>query len=354
MVPMSSQVSHNASPQTSSELRPQVSVVVPYHGGLDDVSVCLQALLAQVTSRNFEVIAVDDGSPDSDTAERLMSGIGDDSRLVAIRQENMGPAAARNTGAARARGEYLLFTDADCRPEPVWLDSMCRGLDDGAAGTKGVYRTEQTSWVARLVQVEYEEKYAYMARFDSIDFIDTYAAGFRLDTFQKYGGFDERFRYPSVEDQEFSFRLSEGGEVMRFCPDAAVVHRHVESLWGYARKKMRIAFYKALILRLLPKRSRGDTHTPPTLMLQLPLVVGLAASIVFGILVWPPLAWLAPAALLLFVWTCRNTVRQAAQSAAGLRSVVPLLMLVRASALAAGLTAGLLRFHLGPLPRKPR
>ena len=347
---MSNQKSERERAADACDSTPQVSVVVPYYGCLDDVAACVRALFAQKTGRAYEIIVVDDGSPPGDNVDRLA----DTAEIIAIRQENMGPAAARNTGAAQARGKYILFTDADCRPDPGWMEAMCLELDAGAAGVKGIYRTEQDSWVARLVQVEYEEKYAYMSRFDAIDFIDTYSAGFRRDVFLAYGGYNERFRHPSVEDQEFSFRLSEGAELMRFCPEAVVAHRHVESVRGYFQKKMRIAFYKALILRILPQRTKGDTHTPPSLMYQLPLAAAALAGILGG-LFWTPKLFLALAVILpIFLLTCRRTMRQAAQSAPDLRARVPLLMLVRAAALAAGLALGLLRFYLGPMPQKPR
>ena len=239
-----------------------------------------------------------------------------------VRQEHRGPAAARNTGASQATGDYILFTDADCEPAVNWLEALCAKLDTGIAGVKGIYRSIQTEWVARLVQVEYEEKYNYMQQFEEIDFIDTYSAGFRLDVFWKYGGYDERFPYPSVEDQEFSFRLAAGDERMAFCPDAVVTHRHSGTLWGYARKKARIAYYKALILRLHPHRSKGDTHTPVSLMVQLPLVILIYTALALSL--WQPLyLGIVGVGLAFMLASCRSTFHQAEHSAPDLRSRVP-------------------------------
>ncbi len=379
-----------------------VSVIIPYRNGAASVAECLAGLIRQQTNRTFEVIVVDDGSESSDSAsalaglleQRNITGwfkrdeshtpgkapidladrtvpadvsvvamgllqrtevnspdpdILKGSSLILLRQAPLGPAAARNTGAVAASGTYLLFTDSDCIPDKGWIESLCSALDAGAAGVKGVYRTEQQNWVARLVQAEYEEKYVFMSRFETIDFIDTYSAGFRRDVFLGYGGYDERFYYPSVEDQEFSFRLSAGGERMVFCSDAVVCHRHADSLRRYAYKKARIAFYKALILRLHPERTKGDTHTPPSLMFQLPLVLILMAGLVLS--GWHPV--FLPVSLfaaVLFAATCRKTIQQASTSAPDLRIAVPVLMLIRALSLAVGLFAGIVRFHLGPLP----
>ena len=48
--------------------------------------------------------------------------------LTLLRQANGGPAAARNAGAKRARGEFLAFTDDDCLPEPGWLTGLAEAL----------------------------------------------------------------------------------------------------------------------------------------------------------------------------------------------------------------------------------
>lgn len=329
--------------------RLEVSIIVPFRDASAAVLSCADALLQQKTHREYEIVFVDDGSQLEEAARGLQERCNSEPRLQLLHQEPRGPAAARNTGVKQAGGKYLLFTDSDCEPTPEWLEEMCKPLDEGAAGVKGVYRSEQDSWVARLVQVEYEEKYNYMDRFDEIDFIDTYAAGFQREVFERYGGFDERFPSPSVEDQEFSFRLAAGGERMRFARRAVVTHRHVETLWGYARKKARIAFYKALILRLHPVRTKGDTHTPPSLMFQMPLAMTILVTLAFAM--WR-VEWLAVSALavMAFIGTCRHTIAQARQKAPDLQLRVPLLMLVRAAGLAFGLACGLTRFTFGGLP----
>jgi glycosyltransferase involved in cell wall biosynthesis len=85
------------------------SVIVPaYNVGryIDDT---LASVIAQ-TEPDFEVIVVDDGSTD-DTAERVRRW--SDPRVVYLRQDNRGPAAARNTGLERARGSFVAFLDSD-------------------------------------------------------------------------------------------------------------------------------------------------------------------------------------------------------------------------------------------------
>src|SRR5919107_2893076 len=111
----------------SAEL-PFLSVIVPTFQRPDGLSRCLDALAAQELPRaRFEVVVVDDGSAEPPRAivSRFMPRL--DVRLIV--QQNAGPAAARNAGAAAARGTLLVFTDDDCRPDPRWL----RVIADAAA-----------------------------------------------------------------------------------------------------------------------------------------------------------------------------------------------------------------------------
>ncbi|MFN3325129.1 MAG: glycosyltransferase family 2 protein [Bryobacteraceae bacterium] len=103
----------------------RVSVIVPLFNKGPYVGRCLDSIAAQTYS-DFEIIVVDDGSTDegpSVVASRTSP------RLRLIRQKNAGPGAARNRGAAEARGELLAFLDADDAWHPEYLESSVVALD---------------------------------------------------------------------------------------------------------------------------------------------------------------------------------------------------------------------------------
>src|SRR4030043_799674 len=90
-----------------------ISVIVPVKNAAKTLGECLQALLRQEgfqLNQDYEVIVVDDGSTDesANIAEKLA--------VIVIRQNNAGPAAARNAGPRIARGAWLAFTGADWAP----------------------------------------------------------------------------------------------------------------------------------------------------------------------------------------------------------------------------------------------
>jgi glycosyltransferase involved in cell wall biosynthesis len=88
--------------------QPLVSCVVPVFNGEKYLAEAIGSVLAQTYSP-IEIIVVDDGSTDS-SPEILARFAGD---VTIVRQQNAGPAAARNRGIANAKGEYVAFLDAD-------------------------------------------------------------------------------------------------------------------------------------------------------------------------------------------------------------------------------------------------
>src|SRR5438128_127479 len=164
------------------------SVIVPVRNGGPVLGACLAALVGQEWApEQYEVIVVDDGSTDASAEIAQAAG----ARVIS--QANRGRAAARNVGAFAARGEILLFTDADCVPAADWVRRMLEPFADPVVqGAKGIYTTEQTELIARFSQHEYEEKYRRMASLERIDFVDTYSAAYRRSLFVAAGGFDAR------------------------------------------------------------------------------------------------------------------------------------------------------------------
>ncbi len=96
------------------------SVIVAAYNAEATLEALLHSLSNQ-THRDYEVIVVDDCSTDK------TPHIAQSYRCNLIQlSENHGPAYCRNRGAKKARGEILVFTDSDCRADPLWLDK-CYG-----------------------------------------------------------------------------------------------------------------------------------------------------------------------------------------------------------------------------------
>lgn len=100
----------------------KVSVIMPVYNARDFLRQALDGVLAQ-TLKEFELICVDDGSTDGslDIIKEYQKG---DARIRIITENNAGPSTARNKGIVRARGEYMIFLDADDFYEPELLEKL--------------------------------------------------------------------------------------------------------------------------------------------------------------------------------------------------------------------------------------
>src|SRR5215813_4822943 len=105
---------------------PRVSVIIPSYKTAHLIAECLDTVMAQ-TYRDFDVMVVNDGSPDTPELEKVLGPYMD--RIIYIKQQNKRAAGARNTAIRQARGEFLAFLDSDDRWLPDHLASQMAMVD---------------------------------------------------------------------------------------------------------------------------------------------------------------------------------------------------------------------------------
>src|ERR1700721_1350113 len=99
--------------ERNATVRPRFSIIIPVYNDWKPLEECLQSLARQSNAPGFEVILVDDGS--TETSPEYIRGGGQGPPLTVIEQAHAGIPAARNRGIRAAKGEVLIFVDADCR-----------------------------------------------------------------------------------------------------------------------------------------------------------------------------------------------------------------------------------------------
>ncbi len=310
------------------------SIVIPAFEAERVIGACLDALAAQTVPRDFfEVIVVDDGSTDATAAAASARG------ATVLRQANAGPAAARNAGARHASGEIVLFTDADCRPEPGWLEAMTRPFGKPeVAAVQGRYVGSQPEIAARWSQLEFDERYDRIPDGADIDFVFTYSAAYRRDVFLGLGGFDLAFPAPNGEDMDLAFRLKERGHHFVFAGGARMRHVH-PTRWGwYFRQKFTRAYWRQRVYARFPGKALSDSYTPKSLKLQILLGMLLPVALLASLIGDP--AWIG-VWLAAFLAACTRMLALAWRSDRALLPWIPFGCLLRALALGSGSIAGI-------------
>jgi GT2 family glycosyltransferase len=206
-----------------------VSIVIPTFNRRSQLERTLRGLAAQVDlTHAIEVIVVSDGSTDG-TDEWLDSGAAP-VPVVACRQTNAGPAAARNRGVSTATAPLVLFLDDDVVPTPDLVATHIRHhqtLDDDLV-VVGPMRTPADVTLSPWVQWEQNMLYKQYDAMERGDWTATprqfYTANASLARrhLDASGGFDPSFR--RAEDVELAYRLGDAGLTFTFAPDAVVMH----------------------------------------------------------------------------------------------------------------------------------
>lgn len=187
---------------------PLISIIIPYYNCEKYIAETLASVEAQ-TYPNIEVILVNDGSSKPSTAY-IEALIQDKAYIQYLYQENKGVSSARNTGAKHAKGEFLLFLDADNKIHPDYLQKTAEVLSSNP-NCKLVY-TKAEFFEAQSGEWELPD-YTNFKDLLLGNKIDTLALIRKMD-FDRLNGFDEDLM--AYEDWDYWIRLlQDGGEVIR-------------------------------------------------------------------------------------------------------------------------------------------
>ena len=282
-----------------------ISVIIPNRNGSATLEACLESVFASDYS-NFEVIVVDDASEDSsvEIAGRYPC------RVVKLERQ-LGPSVARNVGAEHAKGEVLLFIDADCVLGRDTLKLVNRAMSNGSRVVGGTYTaippfSQGFFSTFQSVYVNYCE-----TKREEADYIATHCLAIDAELFRSTGGFlrDSLMGHTtSVEDVEFSHRLKRAGVRLRIDPEIQVGHIFNFNLF----KSLKNAFRKSMYWTLYSLRNRDLLADSGAASLELKVNVAMffatVALLLGSALFGTPLALAAFPQLLNF-YVSRNLIR---------------------------------------------
>ena len=321
----------------------KVSVVIPAFNAESTIGQAVEHSLSQAREPlEVEVIVVDDGSTD-DTAK-----IAESAGATVIRQENAGPAVARNRGWESATGQIICFTDSDCIPLPGWLENLLDGfIEEQVGAVAGSYEiANSSSWLAQWVHREIMERHRRMP--SHVRAFGSYNVAIPRYVLEATGGFDPAYRQASGEDNDLSYRIIKEGWCIAFRPQAVVAHYHPEKVWKYLLEQYRHGFWRAKLYLDHPGMIHGDDYTRMRDRLEPFLVLGLLACallIVFGITssTWPLLVLIGAYTAIHLSWPISWWLGEGKIGAFSFAGVT----FLRGFARTAGLCMGIFRFAGG-------
>ncbi len=215
---------------------PTFSIVIPTRNRPGPLANCLRSIAQLESPRDkIEVIVVDDGSNIS--PESATSSVCDRLDVKLFRQSQAGPAAARNAGARKAKGKFLVFLDDDCIPRGDWLQALAdrfARMPDHAIGGRTLNALPENiySTTSQLV-IDFVYGY-YNANLDQARFFASNNIALPSDCFLAVGGFNEAFT--TSEDREFCDRWLRHGYRMAYAPEVIISHAHALTFFTFWRQ----------------------------------------------------------------------------------------------------------------------
>jgi len=241
---------------------PLISLVIPTRKRPERLLQCLDSLCEQTYPREkWEVVLVIDG--EDDHIEPLLANRYSKFPLRIIHQAHSGCGFARNQGARCAAGQFLVFTDDDCRFPADWLaryaERFLQAPERLVAGRAvNALSGNLCSETTQLV-IDYLLSHLNSRNEDASTAIGN-NFGVPAQEFRNLGGFGQGyFQIAGAEDRDFAWRWKELGKKIVFAPELTVYHWHELTLASFVRQH----FHYGRGARLLYDPGANPAHSRP-------------------------------------------------------------------------------------------
>jgi glycosyltransferase involved in cell wall biosynthesis len=278
----------------------QLSIIIPFHRGVESLRRSVEAFLP--LAPGWELIIAGD-APIED-CEPLARESG--ARLLNL-PGPQGPAVARNRASEIAAGEVLVFVDADVVASRAAVERVSHVFEahSDVSAVFGAY--DETPWDPGFVSQYKNLAHSYIHQ-SSATVAQTFWSGFgavRRQAFEAVGGFDERFRRPSVEDIDLGYRLTAAGFHVRLDPSLRACHLKRWTLWSMIVSDVRDRGIPWTQLILRGGRFNSDLNLKSSYRA---CVVLAYVALLFAVLGWfePRLVWPIPFLIAALVGLSRN------------------------------------------------
>lgn len=279
-----------------------ISLIIPVYNRPQETEELLATLACQ-TRRDFEVVIVEDGSAPELSSAPVAERYVDRLNILYVAQPNGGPAAARNTGARAAHGDFFIITDSDCLMPPDYFANAYSeierngieffgGPDNAAADFSPLQKAVSYSMTSFFTTGGIRGNKHSVDKFSPRSF----NLGISRRLYEAVGGFSDM---RIGEDIDFSMRVMATGAKAWFLPDVSVCHKR--------RTSMRLFFKQVFIfgtarvnLNMRHPQSQRLVFILPSLFAVGSIAFAIAAACVSPLM-------LIPVAAVILLWALSNS-----------------------------------------------
>jgi len=259
----------------------KVSIIIPTKNNADILEKCLESIRNLDYPRDeVEVIVVDGHSTDGtvEIAERYGC------RVV---YEDVGTiGGARNIGVEHSRGDYIVFTDADCVVDRDWLKNLIREFKDeriASVGGPNITPEDDTEFAKCVgVVLGFLSKPGARYAFNTGKVIEIYHnptcnSAYRKTVFQEVGGFNPKLI--TCDDEELDYRIRKRGYRILFTPYARVYHYRRPTWKRFAKMAWSYGIGRGQVIKLHKELAKWYYCAPSALILLITLLFALSLAI---------------------------------------------------------------------------
>lgn len=258
-----------------SHRRPPVSVIIISYNMRDFIGKCLDSLMRQTFPKDkFEILVVDNGSTDG-TRELV-----EEYPVRVVVEKKKGYGRARNKGVMEAKGEIVVFIDADCVAPKHWLQTMLqnyRSTDSPVAVGGPIINPYPKNKVARTIYYSYAGDVSMQAAgkksfflIEKLNKLPGCNSSFKKDALLKIGSFPEEIS--CAEDISVTLKFLSAKKKIRFDSNAKVVHFFTRNLRKLGKTEERSGMGHYDLGRLVPNFPFKGPGNPLVALVFLPLM----------------------------------------------------------------------------------
>ena len=246
-----------------------VSIIVPCFNEEANIKPCLESLVAQDYTDDFEIIVIDNNS--TDQSQAIITDFALLHPIIRLSVEyKKGTAAVRNRGIKIAKYDHVAFIDADCEAPHNWLTVLVKNYSsmklkyaDGIGVGGRNIAPENTDPFIKAIEIVLD---TYIGSFSSsqgrqiehallVSHLPLVNALYKKEKITAIGGFDESLQ-SEAEDAEINYRLSNAGFRFLFVPESFVWHKMRSSSKSWFKNMFRYGKGRARLLKRYPKMWR--------------------------------------------------------------------------------------------------